>query len=61
MTIEVHYTGRALAELLSVNPETIRRAAASGKLRSVRVGSERRYPASAVREWLAGSDERDAA
>lgn len=50
--IESHYTGRQLAELLAVNPETIRRAAASGALRSVRVGSERRYPESAVKEWL---------
>ena len=53
MTIEAHYTGKKLANLLSVNPETIRRAAASGQLRSVRVGRERRYPESAVREWLA--------
>jgi excisionase family DNA binding protein len=61
VTIEHHYTGKALATLLSVNPETIRRAAASGKLRSVRVGSERRYPVSAVREWLANADETRAA
>ena len=52
--IERHYTGKELAELLAVNPETIRRAAASGRLRSVRVGSERRYPESAVKAWLAG-------
>ena len=51
--IERHYSGRALAKLLSVNPETIRRAAASGRLGSVRVGRERRYPESAVKEWLA--------
>jgi excisionase family DNA binding protein len=50
--IEPHYKGQQLAALLSVNPETIRRAAASGALRSVRVGSERRYPESAVKEWL---------
>ena len=53
MTIEVHYTGKEFANLLSVNPETIRRAAASGQLRSVRVGRDRRYPESAVTEWLA--------
>jgi excisionase family DNA binding protein len=52
--LEPHYTGRRLAELLSVNPETIRRAAARGELRSVRVGLHRRYPDSAVREWLVG-------
>lgn len=50
--IEQHYTGRQVAKLLAVCPETVRRLAASGKLRSVRVGSERRYPESAVREYL---------
>lgn len=51
--IEKHYTGRQVAELLAVCPETIRRLAARGVLRSVRVGSERRYPESAVKEYLA--------
>jgi excisionase family DNA binding protein len=50
--IERHYTTRELAERLGVHPETIRREAMRGRLRSVRVGSERRYPESAVREWL---------
>jgi excisionase family DNA binding protein len=50
--IEPHYKGQQLAKLLNVNPETIRRAAASGALQSVRVGSERRYPESAVKLWL---------
>jgi excisionase family DNA binding protein len=58
--IEPHYTGKALAALLSANPETIRRAAASGKLRSVRVGRERRYPESAVKEWLEAEGRRAA-
>jgi excisionase family DNA binding protein len=58
--IEPHYTGRQLAALLAVNPETIRRAAATGRLRSVRVGSERRYPESAVKDWLAGEKDRAA-
>jgi excisionase family DNA binding protein len=58
--IERHYTGRELARLLAVNPETIRRAAAAGRLRSVRVGSERRYPESAVSEWLASEEGRAA-
>ena len=50
--IERHYTTRELAELLSVHQETIRREAARGRLRSVRVGSDRRYSESAVRAWL---------
>jgi excisionase family DNA binding protein len=54
--IERHYSTRELAELLAVNPETIRREAARGRLRSVRVGSERRYPESGVQEYLRGRD-----
>lgn len=50
--IEQHYTTDELAERLRAHPETIRRAAARGELRSVRVGSERRYPESAVVEYL---------
>jgi excisionase family DNA binding protein len=50
--IEQHYSTRELAALLNAHPETIRRAAARGLLRSVRVGSERRYPASAVEDYL---------
>ena len=50
--IERHYTTRELAELLSVHQETIRREAARGRLRSVRVGSDRRYSETAVRAWL---------
>jgi excisionase family DNA binding protein len=41
--IERRYTTRELADLLAVHPETIRREAMRGHLRSVRVGSERRY------------------
>jgi excisionase family DNA binding protein len=50
--VERHYSTRELAELLAVHPETVRREAARGRLRSVRVGAERRYPESAVQEWL---------
>jgi excisionase family DNA binding protein len=50
--IERHFSTRELAELLKAHPETIRREAMRGRLRSVRVGSERRYPESAVREYL---------
>ena len=35
--IERHYSTRELAELLAVNPETIRREAARGRLRSTLV------------------------
>jgi excisionase family DNA binding protein len=55
--IEQHYTGREVAELFSAHPETVRRLAARGELRSVRVGSERRYPQSAIREYLERRDE----
>ena len=54
--LEQHYTTRELAELLSIHPETVRREAARGRLRSVRVGAERRYPHSAVEAWLRGSE-----
>ena len=50
--IERHYSGQAVAELLSVNPATVRRAAESGDLRSKRVGRVRRYAESAVKEWI---------
>lgn len=53
-SIDRHLTTTELAELLAVHPETIRRAAASGALRSVRVGRERRYAETAVRNWLEG-------
>jgi excisionase family DNA binding protein len=50
--IERHYTTNELAKLLKAHPETVRRAAARGDLKSVRVGKDRRYPESAVREYL---------
>lgn len=59
--IERHYTTAQLAELLCVHPETVRRAAARGELCSVRIGRDRRYPESAVLEWLGTRGERDAA
>jgi excisionase family DNA binding protein len=58
--IERHYTAAQPAELLAVHPETVRRAAAAGLLRSVRVGRDRRYPETAVRDWLASLEERAA-
>jgi excisionase family DNA binding protein len=56
--IERHYTTRELAELLSVHPETVRREAARGRLKSVRIGAERRYAESAVQEWLRTREDR---
>jgi excisionase family DNA binding protein len=50
--IEQHYRGGQVAKRLAVHPETVRRLAAKGELRSVRIGSERRYPESAIREYL---------
>jgi excisionase family DNA binding protein len=50
--IERHYKTAEVARLLSVNPETVRRLAARGKLRFVRMGAELRFPESAIREYL---------
>ena len=57
--IEKHYTTAELAVLLSADPETIRREARKGRLRSVRLGSDRRYPESAVREYLSRENDRE--
>ncbi len=40
--LEPHYTTAELAEAFSVHPETIRRHTASGRLRSRRIGRDRR-------------------
>lgn len=50
--IEQHYTTREVAALLSVHTETVLRYAQRGELRSVRIGRDRRFPESAVREFL---------
>jgi excisionase family DNA binding protein len=50
--LEKHYKTRDVAELLSVHEETVLRLAQCGNLRSVRIGSERRYPESAIVEFL---------
>jgi excisionase family DNA binding protein len=57
MTIERHYSPATLAELLDCHPETLRRAAARGELASVRVGKDRRFPESAVLDWLRSREE----
>lgn len=50
--IEQHYKTAELAALLSCSETVIRDAAMKGELQSVRVGADRRYSESAVREWL---------
>jgi excisionase family DNA binding protein len=50
--IEPHYATAQVATLLAVNPETVRRLAARGELRFVRVGAELRFSESAIREYL---------
>jgi excisionase family DNA binding protein len=50
--IERHYTTAQVATLLAVNPETVRRLAARGDLRFVRIGAELRFPESAISEYL---------
>jgi excisionase family DNA binding protein len=50
--IEPHYKTSQVAKALAVNPETVRRLAARGKLRFVRVEAELRFPESASREYL---------
>ena len=56
--IERHYKTAELAELLSVHEETVLRLARRGELRSVRVGSERRFPESAIRDYLERTSEK---
>jgi len=50
--IERHLTTREVADLLACHPETILRLAQRGQIRSVRLGHDRRYPESAVQEYL---------
>lgn len=50
--IEQHYRTAEVAALLSVHEETVLRLARRGELRSVRVGSERRFAESAIHDYL---------
>jgi excisionase family DNA binding protein len=52
MPIERHYTGAELAELLGIDYETVLHKAHTGEIASVRVGRLRRFPESAVRDYL---------
>lgn len=49
--IERHYTSQELADLFALNVETIRREAARGNLRFIRIGKDLRFAESAVKEW----------
>lgn len=52
MPVEKHYTGRELAELLDLDYETVLHLAQRGEIASVRIGRLRRFPESAVRDYL---------
>jgi excisionase family DNA binding protein len=56
--IEQHYRTADVAALLSFHEDTALRLARRGELRSVRVGSERRFPESAIRDYLERQAER---
>lgn len=56
--IEQHYTADEVAERLKVSTDTVFRAAARRELRSVVIGRSRRFPESAIVEWLERSQER---
>jgi excisionase family DNA binding protein len=58
--IERHYTAQELAELFALNVETIRREAARGNLRYIRIGKDLRFAESAVGEWCESKQERAA-
>lgn len=52
MPIEQHYTGRQVAALLGVDYETVLHLAQTGEIASVRVGRLRRFPETAVHDYL---------
>jgi excisionase family DNA binding protein len=54
--IEQHFTPKELAGLLKCHEETVRRMCDRGDLKSVRWGSTRRIPESAVHEYLEGGN-----
>ena len=53
--LEPRYTAAQIAELCNISEATVLREAAQGRLRSEVVGKRsRRFPLSAVEEWLRG-------
>lgn len=57
--IERYYAVQEVADLVGIHPETVRREAARGFLRCIRIGRDLRFAESAVQEWL--DSKRDAA
>lgn len=55
--IEKHYRSRELADLLGIHPETLRRYAQQGRIKSVRIGLNRVYPESSVQQFLNANTE----
>jgi excisionase family DNA binding protein len=54
--IEPHYTPKDLAQIFKCHEETVRRMCDRGDLKSVRWGTTRRIPESAVHEYLEGGN-----
>lgn len=52
--IDQHFKTTDLAERLSIHPETLRRAAAKGELKPVRIGRDLIWPEEEVARWLQG-------
>lgn len=52
--IEQHYTADEVAEKLKISVYTVLRRAADGSLRSIVIGRARRFPESAIADWLNG-------
>ena len=50
--IAQHLKTTELAERLSLNPETLRRAAARGELKPIRIGRDLLWPEDEVTAWL---------
>jgi excisionase family DNA binding protein len=49
--IERHYTTQELAQFFALNAEKVRREAARGNLRFIRIGKDLRFAESDVKQW----------
>jgi excisionase family DNA binding protein len=58
--LERHWTTKQVADLLTIDEETVRRAARRGDLPSIRIGNDRRYPESGLVAWIESLAERAA-